>query len=212
MRSFGNGLAIVALCAGLAACGGKGGVPAIGANDHALGNPKSPVEVVEYASAACSHCAAFDRDVFPAFKAKYIDTGQIHYALRELVRGPPAYAVGGFLLADCAGKDKYFPMLEAVYRAQQVWEDQNAKGERMDFRTPLLQVAESAGMSEADFTKCVGDEKALDAFNKRTEKNEVDSARAGTPAFFVNGKKLPDGEPTLATLDKAIADAKAGKK
>ncbi|MEO8114948.1 MAG: thioredoxin domain-containing protein, partial [Phenylobacterium sp.] len=39
--------------------------------DMTLGDPKAKVEMVEYASVACPHCARFNNEIFPAFRAKY---------------------------------------------------------------------------------------------------------------------------------------------
>src|SRR3954449_5594006 len=94
---------------GAAACSSKttGALP----DDMDLGNAQSKVTVVEYASVGCPVCAKWYREVYPAFKTKYIDTGKVHYVFREmLVGGGPeiAVAASGFLVARCAGKDKYF--------------------------------------------------------------------------------------------------------
>ena len=59
----------------LAACNQGGGAAGTAQGDMSMGDPNAKVKMVEYASVTCSHCAAFNNDVFPAFKAKYIDTG-----------------------------------------------------------------------------------------------------------------------------------------
>ena len=76
------------------------------------------MQVVEYASASCPHCARFDSEVFPAFRAKYVDTGKVRYTLKEYLTEPRGVAAAGFLLARCAGKDRYFPVLDAVFKGQ----------------------------------------------------------------------------------------------
>jgi protein-disulfide isomerase len=150
----------------------------------------------------CPHCAAFNNDVFPAFKAKYIDTGKVHYVFHEMLVGSGAelsMAAAGFLLARCAGKDKYFPVVD------QIFHEQTAMFQSGDIRTPLLRIAQSTGMSEQQFVACVGDQTALKALNDRVEQ----AGKAGideTPTFIINGDKLL-GEQTLAQLDKAVADA-----
>ena len=190
------------LSLGLAACGPKGG--AVTSEDMTLGNPKADVTVIEYASAACSHCAAWDKEVWPAFKAKYVDTNKINYVFREFITSPPQLAAAGFLLARCAGKDKYFGVLDQVFRAQ---DEIFRTG---DIRGPLVAVAAQAGMNEAQFNACVSDEKALNALNARVDKYNKDAQITGTPTFIVNGTKL-DGEQTMAQLDAAIAAAQAKK-
>ena len=43
--------------------------------DMILGQSDAPVEVVEYASYTCPHCANFHDEVFARLKTDYIDTG-----------------------------------------------------------------------------------------------------------------------------------------
>ena len=190
----------LALSLGLAACGPKGG--AVTSEDMRLGNPKADVTVIEYASASCVHCAAWDKDVWPAFKAKYVDTNQVNYVFREFITSPPQLAAAGFLLARCAGKDKYFGVLDQVFRAQ---DEVFRTG---DMRGPLVAVAAQAGLSEDQFNKCVGDEKALNELNARVETYSRDEQINSTPTFVVNGTKL-EGEQTMAAMDAAIAAARA---
>src|SRR5439155_2600770 len=101
----------------VAACQKPAG-EAASADDMTMGSPNAKVTMIEYASVSCPHCARFATEVFPAFKAKYIDTGQVRYVAREALTGDPAIAAAGFLTARCAGKDKYFQVVDAIYRAQ----------------------------------------------------------------------------------------------
>jgi protein-disulfide isomerase len=202
MRFSGHPLLIAALMTlGLAACS-KGGGAAVSADDMQMGNPQAKVTVVEYASASCPHCADFNNEVFPAFKAKYIDTGKIHYVFREFLTPPNEVAASGFLISRCAGKDKYFSVLDAIYRGQKQMYQSG------DYRGSLLRIAESAGMTEAQFTACTTDDAALKALSGRVQK-AIDSGIEATPTFVINGKKMDAPEATLAALDAAIAAAQA---
>jgi protein-disulfide isomerase len=192
-----------AMLAALAACSKSGAsLGAAGPEDMTLGSPQAKVLVAEYASVGCPHCAAFNNDIFPAFKAKYIDTGKVHYVFHEMLVGGQsevALAEAGFLLARCAGKDKYFPVVDEIFHAQSAL---YASG---DLRGGLLRIAQSAGMSEAQFNTCIGDQAALKALGARVEKAGKDGVNE-TPTFIINGKKI-EGNQTLDTLDKAIAEA-----
>ena len=44
-----------------------------------LGKADAPITLIEYASMTCSHCAAFNEQVFPKIKQAYIDTGKIPF-------------------------------------------------------------------------------------------------------------------------------------
>ena len=204
-RLFVIALAVLSLagCNKIAAMTGSQG--AVTADDMSLGNATAKVTVVEYASVACPHCARFNNEVFPGFKAKYIDTGRIHYVFREFLTPPPEVAAAAFLTARCAGKDKYFSVLDAVFKGQ------TAMFQSGDPKGSLLSIAQSAGLTEAQFNACINDNTALTALNNRVQsyidKDGIDS----TPTFVINGKKLL-GEQSEATLDKSIADAQAAAK
>ena len=192
--------AAVGAALALAGCNQSGGGGATPVDSMTLGNPNAPVKMEEYASVTCSHCGRFHSEVFPAFKAKYIDTGKVHYTFSEFLTDPPAVAVAGFLTARCAGKDKYFSVIDALFRSQEeMYRTQDPRG-------TLLKVAQSAGMTEAQFNACVNDEKALTAIEARV-KAAQDRGISSTPSFFINGKKAKDGEMTLEELDAAVAAA-----
>ena len=84
-----------------------------------LGKPDAKVTIIEYASLTCGHCATFHRDTWPALKSKYIDTGKVRFVLREFPLDP--LAAGAFMLARCAGQDKYFPLVETLFQQQRNW-------------------------------------------------------------------------------------------
>jgi protein-disulfide isomerase len=192
---------VIALAASLAACGPKGAK--VTADDMTLGNPNAKVTVIEYASVACPHCAKWNEDVFPAFKAKYIDTGKVHYVSREALTGEPRLANAGAMLARCAGKDKYFQVTDAIYHAQaSIFQTGDIRGE-------LLTIAQAAGMNEDQFNSCLSDENAAKSAERIDKLMKADKIQ-GTPTFIVNGKKVGSeegGERTLAELDAAIAEA-----
>lgn len=192
--------ASLAVLVGCSKSGTSVGAP--GPDDMTLGNPNAKVLVAEYASVGCPHCAAFNNEIFPAFKAKYIDTGKVHYVLHEMLVGQGAelsMAAAGFLLARCAGKDKYFAVTDEIFHAQQ---QMFASG---DLRGGLWRIAQSMGMTEPQFNACIGDQNALKALDARVEKAGKDGIDS-TPTFIINGNKLV-GDQTLADLDKAIAAA-----
>ena len=204
MFNFSRRVVMLAAAAGaalaLSGCSqGAGG--AVSDDAMSLGDPNAPVKMEEFASTTCSHCARFGTEVFPAFKAKYIDTGKVHYTFHEFLTPPEAVAAAGFLTARCAGKDKYFGVIDALFHSQA---EMFATG---DARGTLLKVAQSAGMTEEQFNSCVADEAQSKALNDRVQKAQRDRNVTSTPTFFVNGKKVKEGEMTMEELDAAVAEA-----
>jgi protein-disulfide isomerase len=162
--------------------------------DMAVGDEKAPITIIEYASMTCPHCAAFHANTYPELKKRYIDTGKVRFIFREFPLDQLALAA--FLLARCAGPDKYFPMIETLFQQQQKWVVQKPLA-------PLMAIAKQTGMSEAAFNECLQNQKLVDGIEdvrQRAMKLKVES----TPSFFVNGKQLR-GAFTIEDFEKAIA-------
>ncbi len=201
MASFSRRFLVAAAVLAMAACNKTGASgEAANADAMSMGNPAAKVTVEEWASASCPHCARWNMDVMPAFKKKYIDTGKVRYVFHEFLTPPIQFAAAGFLTARCAGPGKYFDVLDAIYRDQENIYKSN------DLRGGLLRIAQSAGMTEKQFTDCISDEKALNALNSRVEKAQTQDHIEATPTFRINGTKI-EGEQPLAQLDAAIAAA-----
>jgi protein-disulfide isomerase len=197
MRNFAKLLLALAATGLVAACSQASGAGTGASDEMALGNPKAKVTIVEYASVTCPHCARFNEDVFPQLKAKYVDTGKVHYVFREFLTPPEQVAAAGFLLARCAGKDKYFSVVDAIFHSQQ---EMFSTG---DVRGVLMRIGRGAGLTDDKVTACIADEKALTALNSRLEKAVKEAEIHATPTFVINGTKL-EGEQSLAQLDAVI--------
>jgi len=163
--------------------------------DMALGRADAPVTVVEYASVTCSHCAHWQAEVWPAFKAKWIDTGKVRYVLRELPTNPRPLAVDGFLVARCAGPDRYFDVVDRLMADQKTIFQE---GDREAWLT------KASGLTPQAVQACVDDPAAQEAFEDRVRVNLGEHAVAGTPSFFVDGKQVGDGFATLQDLEAAV--------
>jgi protein-disulfide isomerase len=164
-----------------------------------LGFPRAPVTVTEYASVGCPHCAHWATTVYPAFKAKYIDTGRVKFAFHEMLTGDGALAAAGFLIAHCADPDKYFQVVDQIFDKQNEIAAHGAPA--------LLAVAQAAGVSEDRFKACLSDDAALKALSERTEADATLHHVLGTPTFFIDGVRL-EGDETLSSFDAAIARAR----
>ncbi|MFE9084841.1 DsbA family protein [Brevundimonas sp. NPDC003935] len=178
------GAAALSVVLALAACSGKDAAPAEG--DMTLGAPEgAKVTVVEYASVTCSGCAAWNEQVWPQFKAKYVDTGKVRYVFREFPTPPQDMAVAGFLLARCAGEDRYFHVVDQIMRSLPALHSGTPP------RDILLRTARDAGLSEAQFQTCVADPEGVAAMEKRI-KAAQSAGVTGTPTFMINGEVVAD--------------------
>jgi protein-disulfide isomerase len=162
--------------------------------DIVLGSDKAPVTIIEYASMTCPHCAHFSENTFPELRKRYIDTGKVRFIFREFPLDPLAAA--GFMLARCAGKDKFMPVVETLFAKQREW--------MVDPPIPpLREIAKQFGFTQQTFDDCLANQKVLDGIQDVRDRASGQLGVDSTPTFFVNGKKLK-GDQSIDMLAKEI--------
>lgn len=169
--------------------------------DIMIGSDDAPLTIVEYASMTCSHCARFHIDVFPELKEKYIDTGKVRFVLREFPLDK--LAVAAFMLARCAGNDRYYPMVGGLFETQKTWA---VPGE--DGMQKLALIAKQAGFSQESFDKCQADKELFDKIVEVRRRGNEEFGVDSTPSFFINGKRITGIE--FKNFETAIEGATAG--
>ena len=167
--------------------------------DDVMGDVNAKVTIVEYASMTCPHCKSFHEQILPTIKEKYIETGKAKYILRPFPFDGDRRGEAAFMLAKCAPNNAYYPMIDALFAAQQVWA---GKGNPVP---ELLRLSKLSGMTEADFKACLGNQELLTKIVEGRNKAVKDFGVRATPTVFVNSEKL--GDSTLDSLTKAIEAA-----
>ncbi len=172
------------------------------AADRSIGRADAPVTVIEYASFACNHCADWHRFVYPSFKTRFIDTGQVRLVFRNLPTPPEEMSMPGAALALCAAPERFFDVASALMLGQDAV---FRGGTREDWYAPAIAVS---GRTQAQIEACATTPATLAAINR-----DVDSATAAgastTPSFFVNGRRVTDR--SLGGLEVAIRAAAAAR-
>lgn len=165
------------------------------ADDRTLGSATAPVTLTAYISTTCGHCARWHVVDLPAFKAKYIDTGQVRLVYRDLPTPPRRIAALGTAIARCAPPERYDAVLDALYRAQaRHFPEWDANGW-------LSAGGAAGGLSPEQMTACVAPEKLAEV-QARVERTIAEGVKQ-TPTFFVNGRRVLE---TATSLDVAAFD------
>ncbi len=167
------------------------------------GSPTAKVTVVEYASVACPFCARVNHDIMPTFMAKYVVPGKVHYIYRPMMTGNPSVATAGHLLAQCAGKEKALKVIDAIMRSQDEMNKGGAPEQYANARPVLLTIAQSVGISEEQFDKCIQDPKGILVLNNINDE-ALKAGVASTPTFFVNDKQMELKKGDISDFDAAI--------
>ena len=148
------------------------------------GDEDAPIEMIEYASFTCPHCANFHADVYPKLKINYIDKGLVKFIYREVYFDK--YGMWASMIARCAGPDKFFGMTDQIYRKQSVW----ARAESdVAIVTELRKIGLLAGLDETQLGQCLQDGAKLRAlvewYSENAKRDEIKS----TPTLVINGEQ-----------------------
>jgi protein-disulfide isomerase len=164
--------------------------------DHVLGDSKAPVTIIEYASLTCPHCAAFDVLTLPELKKKWIDTGKVKLVYRDFPLDQNAAKAAQ--IAECAGNDRYFAVLDLMFRSQAQW---------APAADPVAEVGKTvriAGMNDSDVKACLANDKIADAVVADFRGGESIGVNS-TPTLFINGE-LYRGSRTIEDLDGVLGN------
>lgn len=153
--------------------------------DMILGKLDAPVEVIEYASFTCPHCANFHDAVFDQLKKNYIDTGKVKFVYREVYFDK--YGLWAAMVARCAGPEKYFPVSDMIYDTQEAW---IGDGQAATIAENLRKIGLKAGMSKEALDACLNDNEKAKAMVAAYQANATKDDISGTPSFIINGEKF----------------------
>ena len=168
------------------------------------GDPEASVEVIEYASYTCPHCASFHANQYPQLKENYIDTGLIRFVYREIYFDRPG--LWASMIARCGGELRFFGITDMIYEQQRDWlaggQDPNLMVEN------LRRIGLTAGMSAEQIDACMQDgENARNLVAWFEENAETHGVRS-TPSFVINGELYSNMSYTdfAALLDEKLAE------
>ncbi len=163
--------------------------------DIIYGSADAPVEIIEYGSMTCSHCGHFARDVFPALKTQYVDTGKVRFIFRNFVRDRYDMAIA--TISRCSSDLTVIKsMVDAYFVRQDDW---------MKAENPyeiISEIAKGAGLSQDDMAQCMSD-RSLQEHLLEMRKEGVDVYKiSGVPFLVLNG--MPVKGHSLEALKAAI--------
>ena len=164
--------------------------------EKVFGSADARVTVIEYASMTCSACMNFHLTTWPSLKAKYIDTGKIRFIFREFPLDLAAAAAA--MLARCAGDEKWYPMVDLLFRTKETW------AHAANPADALGNVVRQAGVTRAQFEACLNDETMLAGMKATRDRAAKEFGVNVTPTFFINGRK-ETGAFTIEQFDKILA-------
>lgn len=166
-----------------------------------LGNPKAPIQIVEYFSFSCPKCIDFMLHEFPVIKQKYIDQGKMHWTFH-----PDPADILTLQAMVCLSK----------MNSQEKWEflkhtalettksSPKAIGRKME---KLMEISDRsvAGLTDLSFLETTS------AFESAYEYLKQKGVPSELPTIEVNGTIYFDEFPSLSLIRKIEKDMMQSK-
>lgn len=168
------------------------------------GSKDAPVTILAFESLTCPHCASFHKGAYKKIKAEYIDTGKVRIVYRDFPLDQRAFIAS--MVARCLGPKGYVTMVNTLFENQNSWAF--VPGNR--FVNTLGGYARLAGMSDADYQKCIRNrELAQGVFKMRQDAAKTYNIQS-TPTFVIGNTRIEGAQPFEAfkkVIDPLVAAA-----
>ncbi|WP_380083290.1 thioredoxin domain-containing protein [Kordiimonas pumila] len=151
--------------------------------DIIYGDPNAPVEVIEYASFTCPHCAHFSVEMMPYLKENFISTGKVKLVFRNFIRDRLDMAVA--TTVRCTdNKELTKELVEAYFAEQSDW----ATAENQ--AAAITSIAYLHGISLAKVNECMADGAMMQGLVKKMKEGHDTYDISSVPAIIINGTKV----------------------
>jgi protein-disulfide isomerase len=172
-------------------------------NRNSMGDPKAPIQIVEFSDFQCPYCKNFYKDTEPSLNEYFVKTGKILFTYRPTgnwvssnIGGAKTESQDAGLAAYCAAdQGKFWEMHDALFANNRDVEDQ---GSFTDKR--LTAIAESIKLDMTAYQDCYDSGKYEDEVQKGFD-DAVAAGISGTPYFVMTYKV--NGEVKTETIEGA---------
>ncbi len=163
--------------------------------DIVYGSAEAPVELIEYGSLTCPHCASFSSDVLPRLMQDYINDGQLRFVFRNFVRD--RYDLAAAAASRCLpDTDATKRTLAALFAEQSEW---------LQSSNPYQAIADIVGregLTQEAMGQCISDQEVRVHIVQMTQNGAEQFDIKSIPTLVLNG--IPMVFPGYDTLKLRI--------
>ena len=175
------------------ALAGKADTVSVGTTGAAsLGSPSAPITIVEFTDYQCPFCARHAHGTLAALKSAFVDSGTVHYVVRDLPLEMHPLARAAAQAARCAGQQgpgQYWRYHDALFEAQPRLAD-----------STFGILARQLGLDARQFETCRKSSEVAELV-ERDAHEAAAVGLSGTPAFVIG--RAVDGKVTGAVISGA---------
>ena len=161
-----------------------------------LGRNDAPIEVIEFFSMTCSHCASFHANTFPEIKTRLIDEGVVRFEMRAFPLD--GLALRAHAMARSVSGEKYYPLVNMLLEKQTNW------ASAADPIDALRKLGRLAGISSAEFDATMRNRPLLESIVQMRQDALRDFDVKSTPSFVINNETTISGKLSFEEFAEKI--------
>jgi protein-disulfide isomerase len=147
------------------------------------GDPRAPVQVVEFSDFSCPYCATFHQEARDSLFATFVAEGQVRWISLPYVSGLYPHSRSAAAAAWCAGVEgRYEALSDLLYRHRDRW----VGGGRADAVEAIRALGREAGLDREALRRCMDAPDTRDRI-RRVRRLAREVGVRGTPTYFIDG-------------------------
>lgn len=173
------------------------------ASNHTQGANQSGVVLLEYGDFQCPACGAY-YPILQEVKTKYTDQISFQFRHFPIVSSHPNAMAAHRAAEAAARQDRFWDMHDMLYETQPSWEGST------NAATIFEGYAQQLGLDVQKYKQDLADSRTKDIIDADMAAGK-EAGVAGTPSFFLDGKKIESTPRTIEDFSKLIDEAIAAK-
>ena len=171
-----------------------------------LGNPSSPITIIQFGDFQCHFCGRFARDTEPQINQTYVQTSKINLVFKHFVTHGPD-SMGAAMASQCANEQgRFWKYYELLYGSQG---EENSGWASVDNLKKFA--SQIPGMDMSKFNTCLDNQKYKSIVDNDTAL-AYESGFQGTPTFIVEKSDGSDPQVLLGAYPFPVFQAILDKK
>ena len=161
-----------------------------------LGRDDAPIQVIEFFSMTCSHCASFHTNTFPEVKTRLIDEGVLRFEMQAFPLD--GLALRAHAMARTVSVEKYFPLVNMLLEKQSSWAG------AADPIDALRKLGRLAGISSSEFDATMRNRPLFESIVQMRQDAVQDFDVKATPSFVINNETTISGSLSFEEFAEKI--------
>jgi protein-disulfide isomerase len=156
------------------------------AKPEVLGDPSTPVKIVEFGDFQCPGCRSFAMQIKPVLKERFVDTGKAHFVYYDfpLMEIHPHAFLAARAARCAADQGRYWDYHDLVFARQSMW-----SYSRTAPIGTFTEYAKELGLDSGAFESCLKSDAHADVVTANRRLGE-ELRIAATPTLIVNNRRV----------------------